>query len=50
MPPTPVGNCEEVLNGRVQGDELMVSFPPERVPSWRLEETWVYSYGQLVQK
>lgn len=50
LPPTPVGNCKEVLNGRVQDDELVLSFPPEHVPSWRLEESWIYQYGQVTQK
>lgn len=50
MPPTPIGNCKEVLNGRVQDDELVLSFPPLHVPSWRLEESWIYQHGQVVQR
>lgn len=50
MPPTPVGNCKEVLNGRVQGDELVLSFPPLHVPSWRLEESWIYQGGKIEQR
>lgn len=50
MAPTPVGNCREVLNGRVQANELVLSFPPVAVPSWRLEESWIYQGGQVVQR
>lgn len=50
MAPAPIGNCKEVLNGRVQDDRLVLSFPPKDVPSWRLEETWIYQTGQVVQR
>lgn len=50
MAPTPVGNCKEILNGRVQDDQLVLSYPPLAVPSWRIEETWIYVDGQIVQK
>lgn len=50
LPPTPIGNCREILNGRVQGDSLVLSFPPVSVPSWRLEESWIYQAGQVVQR
>ena len=50
MAPTPIGNCKEVLNGRVQDDSLVLSFPPKVVPSWRLEESWIYQGGQVEQR
>ncbi len=50
LPPTPIGNCKEVLNGRVQDDELVLSFPPVSVPSWRIEESWVYQYGKVEKR
>lgn len=50
MAPTPVGNCREVLNGRVQDDTLVLSFPPLNVPSWRLEESWIYQGGKVEQR
>lgn len=50
MPPTPVGNCQEILNARVQDNTFVMSFPPEHVPSWRLEESWVYYNGQIERK
>ncbi len=50
MPPTPIGNCQEVMGGRVEDDALVFSFPPQRVPSWRLEESWLYRYGEVTQK
>lgn len=50
MPPTPIGNCNEVLNGRVQDDAVVLSFPPVAVPSWRIEETWVYQYGKVEKR
>lgn len=50
LPPTPAGNCRELLNGRVQDDSLVLSFPPLAVPSWRLEESWIYQGGSVVQR
>lgn len=50
LPPSPVGNCKEILNARVQDNTLVMSFPPENVPSWRLEESWVYYDGQIERK
>lgn len=50
LPPTPIGNCTEILNGRVQDDELVLSFPPVSEPSWRIEETWVYQYGKVEKR
>lgn len=50
MPPTAIGNCRELLNGRVQADNLVLSYPPIEVPSWRLDETWVYSLGKVEQR
>ena len=50
MKPTPIGNCDDVLNARAQDDALVVSFPPKAVPSWRLEETWIYRYGEVTKK
>jgi hypothetical protein len=50
LPPTPVGNCRELLNGRVQDDSVVLSFPPIAVPSWRLEESWIYQDGSVVQR
>lgn len=50
LAPTPVGNCREVLNGRVQDDSLVLSFPPLAVKSWRLEESWIYQGGTVEQR
>lgn len=50
MKPTPIGNCSELLNARIQDDALVVAFPPKDVPSWRLEESWMYRHGQVSMK
>ncbi len=50
LAPTAVGNCKEILNGRVQDDSLVLSFPPINVTSWRLEESWIYQGGKVEQR
>lgn len=47
MAPRPIGNCSEVLLARVQDDALVVAFPPKDVPSWRMEESWIYQQGNV---
>lgn len=50
LPPTRVGNCQPVLGGVIETDRVVFPFPPERTPSWRLEESWIYQAGNITQQ
>lgn len=48
--PIEIGNCESALNGRVQDRQVVFSFPPKNVESWRLAESWVYENGGVERR
>lgn len=50
LPPTEIGNCEEAINGRVQDRQVVFSFPPKNVETWRLAESWVYENGAVERR
>jgi hypothetical protein len=46
--PVEIGNCKEVVNGRIQDRSVIFSFPPVgNIESWRLVESWTYENGTV---